>query len=254
MVDVVRADTMVDGWELWREWQRIVAPDNSVEIDTLTADAGRHLGYVRAVARRSDVEPDPPITSVPVSYRRHPVFRPESHASAGAPILAVRAIEESVVDEVSAQGDAVDLGVRGPGREHGVDVAFGVAPTGLETLCDAVEYEASLRFLRGQRESRSPRTKRSTTSVVSGAGAACTAASLMSSPRTCRVWSTRPADCSFCTALATARASRRAIAATSCGVRAPSTSAANTRRRSGSASRPTMVAVSTVATLPPRGS
>ena len=75
VVDVVRADTMVDGWELWREWQRIVAPDNSVEIDTLTADAGRHLGYVRAVARRSDVEPDPPITSLPVSYRRHPVFR-----------------------------------------------------------------------------------------------------------------------------------------------------------------------------------
>ena len=75
VVDVVLADTMPDGWQLWREWQRIVAPDNAVEIETITADAGRHLGYVRAVARRrSDVEPDPPITTVPVSYRRHPVF------------------------------------------------------------------------------------------------------------------------------------------------------------------------------------
>ncbi|HEY5857138.1 MAG TPA: class I SAM-dependent methyltransferase [Aldersonia sp.] len=76
LVDVVLADTMPDGWQLWRDWQRAVAPDNSVEIDTITADAGRYLGYVRALARRrSDVEPDPPITTVPVSYSRHPVLR-----------------------------------------------------------------------------------------------------------------------------------------------------------------------------------
>ncbi|EFC78911.1 hypothetical protein FrEUN1fDRAFT_7966, partial [Parafrankia sp. EUN1f] len=45
------ADTMPDGWLRWLDWHRTVNPDNTVEIDALTADQGRHLGYVRAVAR-----------------------------------------------------------------------------------------------------------------------------------------------------------------------------------------------------------
>lgn len=72
-VDV--ADTMADGWEHWLRWQHAVAPDNAVEIDALTTDRGRYLGYVRAVARRTDAPPDEPITSIPVTYARHPVHR-----------------------------------------------------------------------------------------------------------------------------------------------------------------------------------
>jgi hypothetical protein len=65
---------MPDGWRRWLDWQRLVAPDNGVEIDALTADAGRTLGYVRAIARRTG-EPDEPISTVPASYTAHPLLR-----------------------------------------------------------------------------------------------------------------------------------------------------------------------------------
>jgi SAM-dependent methyltransferase len=78
-VDV--ADTMDDGWKYWLEWQRAIAPDNQVEIDALTADRGRHLGYVRAVARRRpDAALDEPISSVPVTYVKRPLYRPRTRA------------------------------------------------------------------------------------------------------------------------------------------------------------------------------
>ena len=55
-----------DGWRLWLQWQHAVAPDNQPEIQALESDRGRHLGYVRAVARRrADVELDDPIGSIP---------------------------------------------------------------------------------------------------------------------------------------------------------------------------------------------
>lgn len=70
------ADTMTDGWRHWLEWQRAVAPGNQVEIDALTADRGRHLGYVRAIARRRpDAVLDEPVTSIPVTYAGHPLHR-----------------------------------------------------------------------------------------------------------------------------------------------------------------------------------
>jgi SAM-dependent methyltransferase len=73
---VVVADTMPDGWRFWRDWQQAVAPDNRVEIDALSADRGRHLGYVRAVAVRStDKDPDAPISSIPVEYSKQPLRR-----------------------------------------------------------------------------------------------------------------------------------------------------------------------------------
>jgi SAM-dependent methyltransferase len=74
LVRVEVADTMPDGWRRWLDWQRLVAPDNGVEIDALTADAGRTLGYVRAIARRTG-EPDEPISTVPASYAAHPLLR-----------------------------------------------------------------------------------------------------------------------------------------------------------------------------------
>ncbi|MEV0224398.1 methyltransferase domain-containing protein [Streptomyces sp. NPDC050704] len=71
------ADTMTDGWKHWLTWQRTIAPDNHVEIDTVASDHGRYLGYVRAIARRrSDITPDEPITSIPTTYARHSPLRP----------------------------------------------------------------------------------------------------------------------------------------------------------------------------------
>ncbi|RTL63076.1 MAG: class I SAM-dependent methyltransferase [Pseudonocardiaceae bacterium] len=77
ILDVETADTMPDGWRLWLDWQHLVAPDNTPEIDAVRTDAGRHLGYVRAVARRSaDAVLDDPIASVPVEYTPTPLLRP----------------------------------------------------------------------------------------------------------------------------------------------------------------------------------
>jgi SAM-dependent methyltransferase len=75
IVDVELADTMPEGWRLWLDWQRAVAPDNSVEIAALEADAGRLLAYVRAVARRTDLPLEEPIVSIPPRYEKHPLLR-----------------------------------------------------------------------------------------------------------------------------------------------------------------------------------
>ncbi len=75
IAEVELADAMPDGWRYWRDWQHAASPDNGVEIEALTADQGRYLGYVRAVARRDDRALDEPIVSVPVSYTERPVFR-----------------------------------------------------------------------------------------------------------------------------------------------------------------------------------
>jgi len=94
IVDVERADAMDEGWRLWLQWQRAVAPDNEPEIQALEADRGRYLGYVRAVARRRhDVELDDPITSVPVVYQRQPLLVGDSPA-ARRPVGSVPTPEE----------------------------------------------------------------------------------------------------------------------------------------------------------------
>lgn len=73
---VVLADTMPDGWRHWLDWQHTVAPDNQVEIEALTADHGRSLGYVRAIAhRRADQSLDEPIVSIPTAYTKRPLYR-----------------------------------------------------------------------------------------------------------------------------------------------------------------------------------
>ncbi|MEO2019068.1 MAG: class I SAM-dependent methyltransferase, partial [Fuerstiella sp.] len=54
IIDVQTADQMKDGWKVWLEWQQTAHPDNSLEIETVAADKGDNLGYVRTVGRRRD--------------------------------------------------------------------------------------------------------------------------------------------------------------------------------------------------------
>lgn len=77
IVDIVTADTMRDGWRRWLDWHRVVAPDNAVEIRTLEADQGDHLGYVRLVGRRQgQVELAEHVVSLPARYTKKPLLRP----------------------------------------------------------------------------------------------------------------------------------------------------------------------------------
>jgi SAM-dependent methyltransferase len=79
ILDVERADTMPNGWRLWLEWLRFVAPDNRAEIGALEADAGRSFAYVRAVGRRRAETPlFDALMSAPVQYTKQPLLRSES--------------------------------------------------------------------------------------------------------------------------------------------------------------------------------
>ncbi len=76
VLDVQLADTMLDGWHVWLDWQQTACPDNRVEIEALAADRGRYLGYARVVGRRrTEAKLDEPITSVPVEYTKKPLLR-----------------------------------------------------------------------------------------------------------------------------------------------------------------------------------
>jgi hypothetical protein len=75
LLDIRLADTLSDGWRFWLEWIKMVAPDNMTEIRALEADAGRHLGYVRAVGRRrGDAPLFDPLPSVPAHYTKKPLL------------------------------------------------------------------------------------------------------------------------------------------------------------------------------------
>ena len=70
------ADTLPDGWRMWLDWHRAVAPGNEAEIKALEADRGDYLGYVRLVGRRQGhVELADPIVSVPTQYTKKPLLR-----------------------------------------------------------------------------------------------------------------------------------------------------------------------------------
>lgn len=70
------ADTLEGGWQYWLDWLQLIAPENIVEINTLHADQGQHLGYVRAIGRR---KPDAPlfdaVPSIPAAYAPQPLLR-----------------------------------------------------------------------------------------------------------------------------------------------------------------------------------
>ena len=70
------ADTMPNGWQLWLDWQRAVAPDNGVEIKALEADRGNYLGYVRLVGRRrGQAKLSDQIVSLPAQYTKKPLLQ-----------------------------------------------------------------------------------------------------------------------------------------------------------------------------------
>jgi SAM-dependent methyltransferase len=81
LVDVEVADSLPDGWRLWLDWHRCVAPENAVEIKAVEDDAGRYLGYVRVIGRRrGDAKfeeycwPDT-MRSFPAQYVKKPLLR-----------------------------------------------------------------------------------------------------------------------------------------------------------------------------------
>jgi cyclopropane fatty-acyl-phospholipid synthase-like methyltransferase len=76
ILDIEVADTLADGWQMWRDWQLLVAPDNAVEIQAVEADRGRYLGYVRLVGRRRvEARLDEPIASISRAYTKKPLLR-----------------------------------------------------------------------------------------------------------------------------------------------------------------------------------
>jgi SAM-dependent methyltransferase len=82
ILDIETADDMPDGWRLWLDWQRAVAPDNASEIAAIEADAGKYLGYMRVVGRRREGTqlqefcwPDT-MRSFPRQYTKKTLLRP----------------------------------------------------------------------------------------------------------------------------------------------------------------------------------
>jgi cyclopropane fatty-acyl-phospholipid synthase-like methyltransferase len=76
ILNIEVADTLPDGWRLWLDSLRAVAPDNATEIGALEADAGRHIGYVRVVGRRrADALVYDPVVSIPAQYEMKPLLR-----------------------------------------------------------------------------------------------------------------------------------------------------------------------------------
>jgi ubiquinone/menaquinone biosynthesis C-methylase UbiE len=76
IMNIELADTMPDGWQVWLDWHRAVAPDNEAEIKALEADRGSHLGYVRLVGRRNGhAKLTDHIVSIPAQYTKKPLLR-----------------------------------------------------------------------------------------------------------------------------------------------------------------------------------
>lgn len=75
ILDIEKADVFPEGWRLWLDWLRIVAP-NATDIAALETDAGRYLGYVRVVGRRrNEAQLMEPVISVPTQYVKKPLLR-----------------------------------------------------------------------------------------------------------------------------------------------------------------------------------
>jgi SAM-dependent methyltransferase len=75
IIDVYLADTMPDGWQLWRDWHKMEFSDNEAEIKALEADRGNYLGYLRVVGRRQGrAKLSDPILALPGQYTKKPLL------------------------------------------------------------------------------------------------------------------------------------------------------------------------------------
>ena len=81
LVDIKRAEQIVDGWKLWADWADATDCADWYR-DMLRTDAGAYLGYVGITARLASA-PDlasyawpATLMSVPSDYRRVPLLRP----------------------------------------------------------------------------------------------------------------------------------------------------------------------------------
>lgn len=75
-VEVEVADALSDGWRYWRDWLKLIAPENAREIGAIEADGGRSLGYVRAVGRRlAEALTFDPAIALPAEYKQQPLLR-----------------------------------------------------------------------------------------------------------------------------------------------------------------------------------
>jgi len=81
IMDIELADIMPEGWQIWLDWLRALAPENTTEITAIEADEGRYLGYIRLVGRRRDQVkfeeycwPDT-LKSFPAQYTKKPLLR-----------------------------------------------------------------------------------------------------------------------------------------------------------------------------------
>jgi len=80
-VDIEVAETMPEGWRVWLDWHKTAHPTNKPEIETLEADRGQYLGYIRMVGRRREnvkledyCWPDT-MKSFPMDYEKKPLLR-----------------------------------------------------------------------------------------------------------------------------------------------------------------------------------
>jgi hypothetical protein len=75
-VDIQQADSMEEGWRLWLEWQKFIAPGNLAEIQAAEADEGEYLGYLRCIARRRPAAKlDAIVSSLNLPYTPAPLLR-----------------------------------------------------------------------------------------------------------------------------------------------------------------------------------
>jgi hypothetical protein len=76
IIDIELSDTMPEGWRLWLDWHKVIAPNNESEIRALEADQGSYLGYIRLAGRRNGrVKLEDQILSVPAQYTKKPLLR-----------------------------------------------------------------------------------------------------------------------------------------------------------------------------------
>ena len=89
IVRIQTADTLPEGWRLWLDWHRMVAPGNAVEITAIEEDQGEYMGYVRVVGRRrADAHLADHIVSIPTNYVKKPLLRKRRDRSATPPAAA----------------------------------------------------------------------------------------------------------------------------------------------------------------------